>query len=821
MAANDVTVVFAAETTQFTASVKRADEAIGASARTMEAASQRLEKAWNRELLAQERLEQKTQQAARTKELAALKADILARSEIQASEAAVRSEISYTKLIQTLQGAGSMTDKLATSNARLAASQELVAVSGEHQVSSMAASSGAIRLLEGNFQNNIRAAERFIGTTLGLGPVLEAAFPIVGAVALLGVVVKMGKEAYDTTMNFVHLKSAIEGLNELQITVDKKVGSAADSIEEKVESILEKTQGKTVSIQQKYNYQSAKPVDLSDYFYDDKFKKLPDDVKANYETAYKSIAPQDLPDRLEKIRSEVTQLTDAVEFSKSAGFGMVTKQVNGFGPAAGRDSVDYYTARLTAAKQIKAELESQSDLRTTNLQDIQVEGADAQKTAAEKKAREAEEAARKLEAAQRRAAEASYRSMEQIRIAEEQQGKLGAQADLDYWSAKSKAFTEGSTEYLAIQRRIQEDQKSLGRTDAEYRTEQAHGAENQAKNAGSLELANIQLDLASHRIDKLTADQRAGAVQTEEYTRKLQALRAELEALNADKTVAPEDKKVKSLGIQNQINDLSGQQQTGAVQAAVKATEAKNEDARTALRDADAVSELADMNRKNADSLEQLVLAHQVSTGAISKHDQAVALAAEHAAGYSARLAELADQQKRIEGSTGLDDDQKKAALDKNSRERIQIEAEADRTSKTDQWAEQQQTAVGGFLSALQEMAAAGKDYAAMTKSLTTDLMSGVNKTLMEELTTRNHQGQHLWRQMGHDFATQVTGKTLQSSESSLLGFIPWITGGHNGAGAGADGTGTPLARSESFNIGRIGKLQAKLPCGLSLPAMA
>jgi len=63
-------------------------------------------------------------------------------------------------------------------------------------VSSMQASSGALRLLEGNFQNNIRAVERFIATTLGAGEALKAIFPIVGAVASIGILAKLGEEAY-------------------------------------------------------------------------------------------------------------------------------------------------------------------------------------------------------------------------------------------------------------------------------------------------------------------------------------------------------------------------------------------------------------------------------------------------------------------------------------------------------------------------------------------------------------------------------------------------------------------------------------------------
>ncbi len=68
------------------------------------------------------------------------------------------------------------------------------AEANKHMVSSMQASSAAIRELEGNFNNNIRAVERFLATTLGLGPALQAAFPMVGAIAFGALVVEMGEK---------------------------------------------------------------------------------------------------------------------------------------------------------------------------------------------------------------------------------------------------------------------------------------------------------------------------------------------------------------------------------------------------------------------------------------------------------------------------------------------------------------------------------------------------------------------------------------------------------------------------------------------------
>ena len=50
--------------------------------------------------------------------------------------------------------------------------------------SSMAESTAAVKVLEGNLGGTTRAVSRFVSVTLGMGPVLSAAFPVIGAVLL-------------------------------------------------------------------------------------------------------------------------------------------------------------------------------------------------------------------------------------------------------------------------------------------------------------------------------------------------------------------------------------------------------------------------------------------------------------------------------------------------------------------------------------------------------------------------------------------------------------------------------------------------------------
>ncbi|HKT25519.1 MAG TPA: hypothetical protein VJR04_13000 [Terriglobales bacterium] len=85
-----------------------------------------------------------------------------------------------------------------------------------HQVPQYAAASGAVRLLEGNLNNMIRPAERFLATTLGLGPALQAAFPIVGAVAMIGVVEQLFGA-------FEHVKGLVTGMTQDMKDYEKEV----------------------------------------------------------------------------------------------------------------------------------------------------------------------------------------------------------------------------------------------------------------------------------------------------------------------------------------------------------------------------------------------------------------------------------------------------------------------------------------------------------------------------------------------------------------------------------------------------------------------
>jgi hypothetical protein len=118
--------------------------------------------------------------------------------------------------------------KMLETQARAVEMQTQLAASGERvqrafgdAVPQVAAASGAIRELEGNLP--IRAVERFLTGTLGLGPALQAAFPVVGAIALAGVLARMGEELFKFGKDATELSERL-GTNWLQAAVSQIVG---------------------------------------------------------------------------------------------------------------------------------------------------------------------------------------------------------------------------------------------------------------------------------------------------------------------------------------------------------------------------------------------------------------------------------------------------------------------------------------------------------------------------------------------------------------------------------------------------------------------
>jgi len=158
-----------------------------------ERAAERMRRAWQQEVQQQNRTIDAEQQAARAKELATLKSDILARSLENQAKA-----------------------------------QLFVNSATRDSIPQYAAASGVVRALEGGMNNNIRAAERFLTTTLGLGPILQTLFPIAGALAFVDILGRMGEKVIGLIQNWEGLRDIENATMEAMAKADQSIVQAAD-----------------------------------------------------------------------------------------------------------------------------------------------------------------------------------------------------------------------------------------------------------------------------------------------------------------------------------------------------------------------------------------------------------------------------------------------------------------------------------------------------------------------------------------------------------------------------------------------------------------
>ena len=115
---------------------------------------------------------------------------------------------------------------------------------GHTTVSSVQAASGALRELNGDFVNNIRAVERFITTIPGVGAALQAAFPLVGGVAFVAMIGEMGKKIYDFNQQMKQSAGNIrEGFTSIG-DATRKSGVELDLVGDKLQMAIAKLEHK-------------------------------------------------------------------------------------------------------------------------------------------------------------------------------------------------------------------------------------------------------------------------------------------------------------------------------------------------------------------------------------------------------------------------------------------------------------------------------------------------------------------------------------------------------------------------------------------------
>ena len=175
--ANDLRVGISADASALDSGLAQAQAKVEAAAQTMAAAQQAA--------------------TAATKNLAEAQAQLgasAAAGNAQAQQILAQYQAEVTSTAAALGELTSATEaNAAAMEMDAAATEAAAAATNVLGVSSRQAATAGIGILEGRMMSGNRAAAAFLSTTLGLGPVLQAAFPVIGALALgevLGQIIK-------------------------------------------------------------------------------------------------------------------------------------------------------------------------------------------------------------------------------------------------------------------------------------------------------------------------------------------------------------------------------------------------------------------------------------------------------------------------------------------------------------------------------------------------------------------------------------------------------------------------------------------------------
>jgi hypothetical protein len=135
-----------------------------------------------------------------------------------ATAAIAEHEASLVAASNALKGAKAAVDELNSSEERETAT--LAA-----NISARQSATASISLAEGRMMGANRAAGAFLATTLGIGPALQAAFPIIGALALFEVL--------------IHVGSAIKDATDALVGWDKEAKAAYENVEKANRKLIE------------------------------------------------------------------------------------------------------------------------------------------------------------------------------------------------------------------------------------------------------------------------------------------------------------------------------------------------------------------------------------------------------------------------------------------------------------------------------------------------------------------------------------------------------------------------------------------------------
>lgn len=486
-----------------------------------------------------------------------------------------------------------------------AASIDKVASAASHTVPQIAAASGAIRVLDGALP--IRAVERFAVTTLGLGPILQAAFPVIGAIALGEVVVGMGEKLYTAfDLGGVRARKTAEEIRGVNLEIDRSTNALNVQID-RLQQEEARLEHKPFNGMKLVLDEAAEAADQLAHRLEtviDRERKaiagmsssLPQLLAGGSQTKYEQTMLNEHQKYLGDAKNTQDQLNESVSYGNSLQTRLADlKDKQALSNQQTEGIVRDYSNEINAVQQlISWQQQEQANVKATIALNQQQAS-----TQTSKDARGDAELANKAAAARLKAMEEEYNAEKLIH-------SVTLVDEFDFWNQRLYLFTAGSQQYdtiigkmaqiaesgatkahAAIEKLKGEQKKeSSGAGDdtvargqaeidkwilqtaedathggdrwREYNSELAKSSEISAQMAANLQLAHINQELAIGTIDKSAASAQIAAIHTAEYTSKLKALEEQLKRINSDTALKPNEQAAQSQAVQNAISNLKG-----------------------------------------------------------------------------------------------------------------------------------------------------------------------------------------------------------------------------------------------------------------------
>lgn len=320
-----------------------------------------------------------------------------------------------------------------------------------------------------------------MGTALGrvasqsetLGPILTAAFPVIGAVAFATILVDIAEKAFKAYQNIVLLKASIDALDKSAESEASHQAELNYQFDLSAARLLENSKDFAAAREAYQKAAGDKPIELLDLRKAVEAKESTDQFSESLRQVVQSAnLMKDTPKVVDAIKAELaateTQLQNATKRTQELDQSIAdvpAEAVGGLEIVEARSSalVTDLTKKADLLKGALAEIQSQTGITANSLKESEL-GIGKREAGDENK----------LAEAQRKAGEAAVKQEEENLLAMKAQRALTIGEEYEYWVTLAAAYEAGSLPYLNAVKHQQEIDAKLN--EEEVRAQQASGA---------------------------------------------------------------------------------------------------------------------------------------------------------------------------------------------------------------------------------------------------------------------------------------------------------------------------------------------------------